>query len=220
MKSFTLTFFLVFTLLLTNDSTLIGASTNTKYKTTNHDSCQSGYKEITLYGDRKVVGATHHTLVILRSNCDTYRLLEVSKIGMYIDIRSVIESSPSEALKRKGNTALAQQWGDVEHVSCSYQTVQNVISKYQGSFYDLIGNNCRCFVNSLHQACGSNKRTTSGSTGQSLFECGSDGKNGCCNIFHTRCCCQYADGSEHSYHSWGKHRKCKFTNHCNIGWKC
>ena len=189
-----------------------------------HDSCQSGYNEIRLYGGSKVFGATHHVLIILKSACGTYRLLEVGKdnfISSKIEINDQIGSTREEAIaKRNRKDSPTTEWGDVEYVECSYQSVQNVINEYDGTTYDLYFKNCRCFVNSLFRACGSNKRTTSGEPFASFFECNSDGKIGCCSIFDTTCCCRYSDGSVHSYHSWGRHRQCVNTKNCDLGWKC
>jgi hypothetical protein len=185
-----------------------------------YDPCQSGYNEIRLYGGSIAFGATYHALIVLKSACGTYRLLEVGKDGSTIDINDQIGTSTEEALaKRNNKDSSTTKWGGVEYVQCSYQSVQNVINQYHGTIYNAINNNCRCFVNKLHYACGSNKRTTSGDPLGS-FDCGSDGKIGCCSIFDTTCCCAYSDGSIHSYHSWGKHRKCVHTKNCDLGWKC
>lgn len=212
-------FILILSLLINLQLTFASASGQLTFASSS--GCQSGYDEISLYGGQKVFGASHHVFVLLRSLCGTYRLLEVGKASLYISINDQIGSTKEEALaKRNNKDSETNGWGAAEYVKCPYQSVQNVIYEYGWTHYDALNNNCRSFVNSLYKACGSNKRTTSGEVFASFFDSKSDGKNNCCNIFSTTCCCRYSDGSIHSFHSWGKHGKCFDTNHCNLGWMC
>jgi hypothetical protein len=129
------------------------------------------YDKISLYGGQKAFAAAHHVFVILRSLCGTYRLLEVGKASSYIVINDQIGSTEEEALaKRNNKDSETNGWGAAEYVKCPYQSVQNVINEYGWTHYDALNNNCRCFINSLYKACGSNKRTTSGEVFASFFD--------------------------------------------------